>query len=96
MKKKKVKLEKNFDNYYIGDDSNEVLEEFVPEIEYKTETCKIIRIQDKGLIIDFKGCGLWIKTSSLIDKTLIPKDFIQVNYLSDIGCSDFEIKLIFD
>ena len=95
MKKKKIKLEKNFDDFYMSDE-NEEMEEYISEIEYKTETCKVIRIQDKGLIIDFKGHGLWIRTNGLIDKMLIPKDFIQVNYISDIGCIDFEIKLVFN
>lgn len=65
----------------------------LPEI--KTEMCKIIKIRDNGIMINFKGNGLWIKTKGLIDKDLIPKDYIEVQYTSEIGLKDFTKNLIF-
>ena len=109
---KKNKLEENSQNLYIDndieDDANKNLEETDLEspkdeiednssnVEVKIEICKVLRIQDRGFIIDFKGLGIWIRTNGLIDKSLVPKDFIKVSYISDIGHPDFEVEPMFD
>jgi len=80
------------------DDIDTLFESDIINIEEpitKIETCRIAKINNNGIIIDFKGYGLWIKTIGLIDKDLIPKDYIDVAYISDIGLPDFSMNLIF-
>ena len=73
------------------EDNIESVEEFK---DWKIETCKVIFIKDKSLVIDFKGYGINIKTHGLIDKDLIC-DYVDVKYIGEMGEDIFEYHLIF-
>lgn len=87
-----IENEDNIDLKEQYEESNiESVEEFK---DWKIETCKVIFIKDKSLVIDFKGHGINIKTHGLIDKDLIC-DYIDVKYIGEIGEDIFEYHLIF-
>jgi hypothetical protein len=95
VKKKKKKIIETENNtnevtidYIANDDFDEVYD------DYMIERCEVISIKDNSLIINFKGHGINIRTSGVIDRDLI-QSFIDVKYKSDIGLIDFEYHPIF-
>lgn len=56
----------------------------------KTEMCRILYVKPNVLAFDFKGYGIHISTTHILDQEIIPKEFIEVEYESDIGKPDFK------
>lgn len=106
-RKKKVDIEEEYVESIeeIKDIQSERIEEEIEEeiemvdniekIEEKKLLCKITKLKNNFLAINFKGAGLQFKSKQNIDDSLI-KDYMYVSYTSDIGKPDFKFSLIFE
>ena len=63
----------------------------IDEKKYKEIKCKVIRVKKDKISISFKGYGVTLKIDN--NPLNIEDGHIKVKYLSDIGKSDFQIKI---
>jgi hypothetical protein len=67
------------------------------EFKYKEDICEVIWVKPHAFAIMFQGYGISFHTNEehFLDTSKI-KDIIKVNYVGEIGNSDFKIFPVYD